>query len=130
MIHTTRALTNNDIIKFVTKLKIPNFRGVYMRDSLPTKKPWKNECMVLNDDSLHNSGGHWCCYVKINVNVFYFDSFGRLPPTKELVEYLGNTCNIHYNYKRYQPFNTNICGHLCLRFLHEFYKKINEMRNI
>ena len=36
------SLTNFDLYKYVERLKIPNFRGVYMRDTLP-KKTWKKE---------------------------------------------------------------------------------------
>lgn len=125
-----RPLTNYDIRKIVKKMKIPHFRGVYMRDTLPIHEPWKDECMVINHDSIQNTGTHWSCYIKKSENVFYFDSFGKLPPPVELIVYLRDKYNIYYNYKRYQQFNTNICGHLCLRFIYEFYRKINEIRNI
>lgn len=95
-----------------------------MRDSLPNEKPWKNECMVVNHDSIHNPGTHWSCFAKNGNQVFYFDSFGKLPPPLELIEYLGSDCNIYYNTRRYQKkFSSVICGHLCLRYLYEFYKK-------
>lgn len=94
-----------------------------MRDSLPKGKAWKKECMVINHDSIKNHGTHWTCFVKDDENVFYFDSFGKLPPPLELVQYLGSECHIFYNYKQYQQFNTIICGHLCLHFLYEYYKK-------
>lgn len=94
-----------------------------MRDSLPSGKPRKNECMVINQDSKHNNGTHWACFVKSNRNVFYFDSFGKLSPPLELINYLGSDCSIYYNSERYQEFDTIICGHLCLRFLYEYYKK-------
>lgn len=93
-----------------------------MRDSLPRSKSWKNECMVVNHDSINNMGTHWTCYVKNDDNVYYFDSFGKLAPPLEIIHYLGSKCKIYYNSKRYQNFNTVICGHLCLRFLYEFYK--------
>lgn len=93
-----------------------------MRDDLPIEKPWLNECMIINHDSKENDGTHWTCYIKENKNVFYFDSFGKLPPPLELINYLGSDCRFYYNYKKYQKFNTFICGHLCLKFLYEFYK--------
>lgn len=94
-----------------------------MRDYLPQTKPWKNECMVLNLDSIKNSGTHWTCYVKCDKSVCYFDSFGKLAPPLELVDYLGSDCNIFYNSEQFQEFDTIICGHLCLKFLYEFYSK-------
>lgn len=117
-----RPLTNQDIMKFITCTEVPKFRGVFMRDNLPSIKPWKNECMVINHDSIRNSGTHWTCYVKKDTNVFYFDSYGKLAPPLELIRYLGSNCNIYYNSKRYQEFDTIICGHLCLKFLYEFYE--------
>ncbi|KAK9731983.1 hypothetical protein QE152_g13195 [Popillia japonica] len=66
------ALKDKDIIKFAKD--IPHFRGVFMRDSLP-KIPYKNECAVINLDSVKNSGTHWVCYCKEGNTVHYFDSF-------------------------------------------------------
>lgn len=92
-----------------------------MRDNLPNKKPLKNECMIINHDSIIGNGTHWTCFVKNGKNVFYFDSFGKLSPPLELVRYLGGDCNIFINSIRYQKFGTIICGHLCLKFLYYFY---------
>lgn len=104
------------------KNKIPHFRGVFMRDCLPNGEPWRNECMILNHDSFKNNGTHWTCYAKENKNVYYFDSFGKLAPPLELIEYLGSECRILFNSQQYQNFNTVNCGHLCLKFLYDFYK--------
>lgn len=94
-----------------------------MRDSLPKhEKPRSKECMIINHDSTDNNGTHWTCFIKHDKNVYYFDSFGKLAPPLELIQYLGSECYICYNSKRYQNFNTIICGHLCLRFLYEYYK--------
>lgn len=95
---------------------IPYFRGVYMRDTLP-KNPLKRECAVVNLDSIRGFGTHWVAYYKNNNIVRYFDSFGNLKPTKELLDYLGSNVKLFYNHKRYQNFNTVNCGHLCLEFL-------------
>lgn len=116
-----RPLTSHDIAAFVEHHEIPHFRGVFMRDDLPRGKPWRNECVILNQDSTGNDGTHWTCFVKTCNDVFYFDSFGRLPPALEVLNYLKG-CRIYYNTHRYQRFDTIICGHLCLYFLHEYYK--------
>lgn len=94
-----------------------------MCDKLPQSKPWKNECMIINHDSIRNSGTHWTCYAKENKNVYYFDSYGKIAPPLELNKYLGSDCKIYYNLSRYQDFNTVICGHLCLEFLYTYYVK-------
>ena len=43
---TNKPLTNFEIIDAGKKLKIPRFRGVFVRDNLPYK-PKKNECGIL-----------------------------------------------------------------------------------
>lgn len=89
-----------------------------MRDNLP-RRPRKNECGVVNLDSVQNSGTHWVCYCKEGNTVHYFDSFGNLKPPLELIDYFNN-CNILYNHANYQSYNEFVCGHLCLRFLESF----------
>lgn len=123
-----RPLTNFDIIEFAAKLRIPHFRGVFMRDELP-KKPLKNECWVMNQaPQSHPTGTHWCALAKIGNEAFYFDSFGKLPPPLEIVKYVGKRVNIQYNYNRYQNFDEIVCGQLCLKFLHGFWTMRNEKK--
>lgn len=110
-----RPLTQHDIIKYVNKLQIAHFRGVFSRDNLP-KKPNNIECAVINLDTLRGRGTHWVSFFKNKNTVIYFDSFGDLPPPIELQTYLKGY-NILYNYINYQNFNTFNCGHLCLEFL-------------
>ena len=90
-----------------------------MRDNLPRYKPWKNECGIVNLDSLKGPGTHWVAYCKKGKLIEYFDSFGNLQPPIEIIHYLG--LNIKYNYTKYQDFNTFNCGHLCLKFLYDCY---------
>lgn len=94
-----------------------------MRDNLP-KRPKSIECSVINLDSIKNEGTHWVAYIKIKNKCWYFDSFGDLKPPLELVSYLGKT-EIFYNYENYQNFNSVNCGHLCLKFLTNFWNCIN-----
>lgn len=93
-----------------------------MRDNLPQKVK-SVECAVVNLDSIKNEGTHWVAYIKIYEKCWYFDSFGNLKPPLDLMRYLGNT-EILYNYNKYQNFNSINCGHLCLQFLHNFWKNV------
>ena len=104
-------------MKYVSLLKIPNFRGIFMRNALPSTKPFENESAIINLDDKNGSGTHWTCYKKIGQNVWYFDSMGNVKPPKELFDYL-KVKKIFYNNDRYQNFNSFICGHLCLKFLY------------
>jgi len=116
-----RPLSNIDLKKYAIKMKIPHFRGVYMRDSLPIGGPRRYEAAIINLDSIKGVGTHWVAYRKNNYNVTYYDSFGDLPPPSELVHYLRSgreaSRNIYYTYDRQQDFGSVWCGHLCLKFL-------------
>lgn len=110
-------MTNIQLDKFARN-NIKNFRGVFMRNDLPSKIHL-NESGIVNLDSNIGPGTHWVAYVKNNYNVKYFDSFGNLRPPKELIDYFGKYSHITYNYSRQQNFNESICGQLCLKFLLE-----------
>lgn len=89
-----------------------------MRNLLP-KKPKINESAIINLDDDTGPGTHWTAYIKRGNFVIYFDSFGDLRPPNELVKYFGKNVFIKYNKDKHQDFNTNVCGHLCLKFLVE-----------
>jgi hypothetical protein len=118
-------LSNFQLIDAVKKLKIKNFRGVFIRTDLP-KKPRKKECGIMNLDgdlTDETKGTHWVAWaVKNNKNQsekIYFDSFGIQPPL-ELINYLREKPgDIEYCTDQIQELNTVICGHLCLQFLIE-----------
>lgn len=117
-----KPLSNFDILNLAVKMKIPHFHGVFMRDTLPKNaRPAKRECWILNHGSSKTNGTHWTALAK-NCNIaLYFDSFGRLPPPLEVLDYLDDNISLYYNVKQYQSYGTSICGHLCLRFLHDFW---------
>lgn len=119
-----RPLTNYKLLDLVKKLEIPYFDGVFMRDMLLKKKKTRatRECWILNHGSSNTDGTHWTALARINNTAFYFDSFGKLPPPLEVINYLGAKTRLYYNSKKYQNYGTAICGHLCLRFLHDFWE--------
>jgi len=112
-----RPLTDSDILYYVKNYKIRNFRGVFMRDTLPTSPPYKKECAVVNYDSSNSNGTHWTAYRKISNIIIYFDSMGDLRPPAELLKYFGDENLLYYNQERYQSPNSVICGQLCIKFL-------------
>ena len=103
-------LSNIQLLEAARKLKISNFRGVFLRDELP-KRPRLNESGILNLDDSSGDGTHWVCWIKSGNRKMYFDSYG-LPPPTEILKYL--TDNVYYNSERVQPDNEVFCGHLCL----------------
>jgi hypothetical protein len=112
-----KPLSQYDLIKYVRKLKIPNFKGVHMRDTLPKNSiiNKENECGIMNLDSVKGPGTHWTCWVKINNLCYYFDSFGVDPPL-EFENYMK--CDLVYSTYQIQKFDDVICGHLCLIILY------------
>ena len=111
----SKPLKSYDITNLAKELKIKDFRGVFMRDTLPRRINNK-ECGVLNLDMSKNKGTHWVCYYKNNYRgCYYFDSFGLDPPI-ELWNYL-NSQKIELSTFQIQKFNTHHCGYYCLLFL-------------
>ena len=81
-----KALSNFELVKYVNILKIPNFRGVFMRDSLP-KRPETVENGIVNFNTTDQPGSHWVAYFKDGSNRIYFDSFGQAT-LQEIQHYL------------------------------------------
>ena len=115
------GLTNIDLNKYAKILKIEDFRGVFMLDTLP-KAPYSRECGIVNLNISSQIGSHWICYFKdLRMNQrIYFDSFGQIAPTeiqkylKTKWEYINNVPVIQRNTDIVQWPNTHVCGHLCL----------------
>ena len=108
--------TNEQLENVASQLNIQGFRGVFMRDKLPSFLLPGQECGILNLDTSLGSGTHWTCwYVSQEGNKFYFDSYGTAIPA-ELQQYLGK--DVLHNDFQIQAFNSDICGDLCLLVLH------------
>ena len=115
----SKGLTNVELLEYVRKLKITNFRGVFMSDTLPSK-PLQKECGIMNLNTSDQVGSHWVCYFKNGYERIYFDSFGQVTPI-ELQKYLKTHLEwekqqqvIQRNTDIVQHLNTHVCGHLCL----------------
>ena len=121
------GLSNFDILKLVRDLNIPNFKGPFMRDQLPTKPEYK-ECGIANFNTSAEPGSHWVAYYKNGDKRIYFDSYGQIPPT-ELQKYLktqkefqNNEPVIERNTDIVQKPNTKVCGQLCIYILDQLSK--------
>ena len=120
--------TNIFLQELAKKLKLKNFRGVFMRDNLPSC-PLNTglntgESGIMNFDKEAENGSHWVAwYVKGDVkggakatNYYYFDSYGTAVPD-ELRKYLGRP-KIHHSDFMIQGINSDICGELCIAFIY------------
>jgi len=114
-----KPLSNFEIEDAVKKLKIGNFRGVFLRDTLP-KKLRTRENGILNLDDTSGSGTHWVAWFERGNDKFYFDSFELSPPT-ELNNYLNG--DVFYRTEQIQPRQEVFCGHLCIFVLKEAQKE-------
>ena len=105
-----KPLSNLEIIDAAKKLSLDGFRGVILRDALPTKTKL-NECGVLNLDSTSGDGTHCVMWINKDKDKFSFDSYGVQAPS-ELIVYLKSS--IFYNSERVQQNGEVFCGYLCL----------------
>ena len=93
-----KPLSNLEIIDAAKRLPVNGFRGVFLRDTLPTKTKL-NECGILNLDSSSGDGTRWVMRFKKGKEKFCFVSYGVQPPS-ELIACLKSP--IFYNSKRVQ----------------------------
>ena len=110
-------MSNFETEDAVKKIGLKNFRGVFLRDTLP-KKLKRNECAIMNLDDTSGDGTHCVAWLKRGDEKWHFDSFG-LPPPTELNNYLGD---VLYPTEQIQPRQEVICGPLCLFVLKEMQK--------
>ena len=113
-----KSLTNFELIDYATQLKIPNFRGVFMRDTLPKIPHHRVESGIVNFNTSDEKGSHWTCYYKNRNKRIYFDSYGQITPI-EVQNYLKKRNEyglgvILRNTDIVQAPGTTLCGHLCL----------------
>ena len=126
-----KTMTDQDLMRYVTRLNIANFRGVRMRDELFGQRPLANECGILNFNTHTQRGSHWTCWFKSGKVRYYFDSFGEPPPI-ELLNYLktplelkNDTASIRRSAVTVQHDDSNECGALCLYVLKQLSKGLS-----
>jgi len=112
-------VSNFEIEDAVKKIGLKNFRGVFLRDTLPKiARACENGIMIL--DSTSGSGTHWVAWFKRGNDKFYFDAFG-LPSPTELNNYLSG--DVFYPTEQIQPRQEVFCGHPCLFVVKEMQKR-------
>ena len=129
-----KLLTNIELVRYARLLKIPDFRGVFMRDTLP-QYPLNVECGIVNFNTSNQPGSY---YRNKNERI-HFDSYGQITPV-EIQRYLKTgsefDCGkevIQRNTDIVQAASTPVCGHLCLFVLkslangEEFQSILNHM---
>ena len=115
-------LSNLDLMDWARYLQIPDFKGIFARDSVDHIHK-TGSCIINLDDGV-GKGTHWVAsFIKSGV-IYYFDSFS-LPPPLEFVDYVRKL-GMKYQYNYGHPIQ-NIysvrCGYFCLYFLDNIWRK-------
>ena len=109
---------------WVKYLKIPNFKGVFARDS--PEHVHRKGCCIINLDDGVGKETHWVAtFIKPKSKIiFYFDSLS-LPPPVEFVNYAGRL-GMSYQYNDGYPIQNILsvrCDYFCLYFLDNIWRK-------
>lgn len=101
----SNELTNTEIMDLVGQLKIPNFRGCFIKTQIPPLK--RNQSVIINLNGI----SHWTALIKLDSHLYYFDSYGVIGPKElEKLDYIYSEVNL-------QDINSTACGWFCLAFI-------------
>lgn len=103
-----------------------NFKGVFPLDKIPSIIKDKPALIVVNTDKSNQPGTHWVAlYLSSKGGGEYFDSYGRKPIQKEILNFFrrNNIKSIIYNKTLLQDYFSIVCGQYCCVYL--LYKAKN-----
>lgn len=106
--------TNIDLERLARKNNITIDYIIYKDELL--KIPYKsNLSIIINMSSTGHAGTHWVSLYTKGKKIFYFDSFGAIPPEEVVVWF--HDAKIIYNDYQIQHFSSEMCGQHSLGFL-------------
>jgi len=130
--HKLTSLSDSDLCSIAIFLKL-NLVGIYMKDDL---KSLKEGFYIINLQDHNKPGSHWTSFIKNQNDIYYFDSFGAVPPQNEYDLFKRESENIFYNELDLQNIDASSCGWWCIAFLYfmkntkgtyiERFKKFNK----
>ena len=116
------GLSNLLLIDYI-RPRCKNFIGVFSVDTLPSNRLVLPCCLITNLSKSNEKGTHFVAiYISSKNQLFYFDSFGFLPPiwNKPLLHFLKPWLeNDQFQIVLYHPiqnFNSLFCGWFCAAF--------------
>ena len=109
------TLSNSDLISIAIKLKI-KLVGVFMKDEL--KAPLAQGNYIINLQNHDEGGSHWTAFIKDKNNIYYYDSFGVVPPQNLYDIFKLDSHNIYYNTSDDQNFDSTSCGWWSISFIY------------
>ena len=119
------TLSNSDLISIAIKLKI-KLMGVFMKDEL---NDLKQGCYIINLQNHNEGGSHWTAFIKDKNNIYYYDSFGVVPPQNLYDIFIKDSHNIYYNTSDDQNFDSTSCGWWSIAYLYYMTNSKGPMLN-
>ena len=110
------TLSNSDLISICIKLKI-KLVGVYMKDELQNSD-LKQGCYIINLQNHDEDGSHWTAFIKDKNDIYYYDSFGVVPPQNLYDIFIIDSTSLYYNTSDDQNFDSTSCGWWSISFLY------------
>lgn len=97
--------------------------GVFACDQIPRRLALP-ACVIINLDTSTLPGSHWVAlYIDGKSRGYFFDSYGRAPRERYILEALKNNCKMWWHSKKQlQSFDSQVCGEYCVQFLHHMAK--------
>ena len=90
-----------------------------MKDEL--KAPLAQGCYIINLQNHDESGSHWTAFIKDRNDIYYYDSFGVVPPQNLYDIFIKESDNIYYLDqldRRDQDIDATSCGWWSIAFLY------------
>jgi len=112
------TLSNSDLYSIAIKLKI-KLVGIYMKDEL--KSPLAQGNYIINLQNHDEGGSHWTAFIKDRNDIYYYDSFGVVPPQNLYDVFKIDSHNIYYLdqlNRRDQNIDATSCGWWCIAYLY------------
>ena len=106
-------MNNLEIQELITKLKIKNFLGIYMRDEIPISQ-LQTFYFIYNTQDSSQNGSHWSLFCRINGNYYHSSSFGD-DPCKEITDKYKHKISSTF---RSQGYSEKSCGLYCVLLIY------------
>lgn len=120
------TISNDDIEQICKKSKI-KLDYVISKDLLKEIPIRNNLFIIMNMQNSSGSGTHWVAIVVLSNKLFYFDSFGCIPPI-EVLRWKGKY-KLGYSNFIIQDLKSTECGLYCIAFLHYIQKNKGDPTN-
>lgn len=97
-----------------------HFKGVFPIDKIPKIIGKRPSLIVVNTDKSDESGTHWLAiYLSSKDKGEFFDSYGRKPTQKEILNFFkrNHIKSVFYNKTQLQGYLSEVCGQYCCVYL-------------